>query len=197
MNHKLIEKYRDINVNHEDWHDCIIDYFIGEMEGIGIYIDYKEVHWSGFYSQGDGASFTCRFDPLTFMTKHHLVDTYPAAAFLATHDLLYITSNRLSSRYSHESTVEFTVSDEGYHGYDEETDDLREAVSIAMAEKFANEELHRLEQEVTDICRGYMRDLYHKLEQEYEDLTSDEQVWETIVANELEEEELDEDHCPC
>ena len=46
-------------------------------------------------------------------------------------------------------------------------------------------EHNNLEKEVEDICKGYMRDLYAKLRDEYESLTSKEAIWDTIVANEL------------
>jgi hypothetical protein len=38
---------------------------------------------------------------------------------------------------------------------------------------------------VIEQWRTYMQDLYRKLEEEYDHLTSDEAVWETIEANEL------------
>ena len=46
---------------------------------------------------------------------------------------------------------------------------------------------------VTEQWRTYMHELYRKLEAEYEYLTSDEAVWETITANELIE-EVDDDN---
>ena len=44
---------------------------------------------------------------------------------------------------------------------------------------------NNLEEDVNNICRGYMQDLYSKLREEYEHLTSDEAVWETIEGDEL------------
>jgi hypothetical protein len=48
---------------------------------------------------------------------------------------------------------------------------------------------------VTEQWRTYMRELYRKLEAEHEYDTSDEAVWETITANELDTdaEDLDEE----
>jgi hypothetical protein len=55
-------------------------------------------------------------------------------------------------------------------------------------------ELEDFEEDITEQWRTYMRDLYRKLEAEYDHLTSDEAVWDTIEANELiedlEEEEV-------
>jgi hypothetical protein len=55
---KIIEKYRDINTDF-DWYNYTIEEFVGEMESKGLDIDPKNVKFSGFWSQGDGASFTC------------------------------------------------------------------------------------------------------------------------------------------
>jgi uncharacterized protein YaaW (UPF0174 family) len=48
-----------------------------------------------------------------------------------------------------------------------------------------SKEMDDFEQDVTEQWRTYMRDLYRKLEEEYDHLTSDEVVWDTIEANEL------------
>ncbi len=55
MNPELIEKHRDINVDH-DWWDCTYDHFMEDMKQVGITV--KDMRFSGFWSQGDGASFT-------------------------------------------------------------------------------------------------------------------------------------------
>jgi hypothetical protein len=52
-------------------------------------------------------------------------------------------------------------------------------------QKVLDDEWRDLEDDVNNICRGYMQDLYRKLRDEHEHLTSDEAVWETIEANEL------------
>jgi hypothetical protein len=55
-------------------------------------------------------------------------------------------------------------------------------------------EMADFEKDVTEQWRSYMDDLYRNLEKEYDYLTSDEAVWDTIEANELiedvEEEEV-------
>lgn len=54
---KLIEKHRDWNVDH-DWYDCTIGDFCEVAKSFGIDVERKDVQFSGFWSQGDGASFT-------------------------------------------------------------------------------------------------------------------------------------------
>jgi hypothetical protein len=45
--------------------------------------------------------------------------------------------------------------------------------------------INTLEPAIIRILRGYADDMYSKLYDLYEELTSDEAVWDTIVANEL------------
>jgi hypothetical protein len=190
MNEKLIEKYRYINTEH-DWYDYVIEHFIEKVHDLGISIDKKDVQFTGFYSQGDGASFCGAFDEQLFMEMHDLAEQYPAAYYLACINDLHISPYRHPSMYSHESAISFEV-----HSYalPSDGDDLREVVLTSMIEQFEHE-VEDLKTEVTDICRGYMKDLYNELREEYEHLTSDEAVWEAIQCNGLEEEH--EDCCTC
>lgn len=75
---KVIEKYHDINADSWDFDFEIMEQeFISKLESLG-YSDIK-VQYTGFWSQGDGASFTA---------KHGDDEIY-----------------RINNRYSHSSTV--------------------------------------------------------------------------------------------
>jgi hypothetical protein len=50
----LIERYREINVDH-DWWDYHYDDFMAQMLRAGVQVD--DIVFSGFWSQGDGACF--------------------------------------------------------------------------------------------------------------------------------------------
>ena len=56
---KVIAQHRDIDVEGE-WHGFIYEQWIDKLNKIG----YKEakIHFSGFYSQGDGACFDANGD---------------------------------------------------------------------------------------------------------------------------------------
>jgi hypothetical protein len=54
-------------------------------------------------------------------------------------------------------------------------------------------EVDEFEKDVIEQWRAYMGDLYRRLEDEYDYLTSDEAVWETIEANEWDQDEEDYD----
>jgi len=176
---ELIEKYRSINVDY-DWWDCVYEDTKIEMEtkGISVY----DINFSGFYSQGDGACFIGRIDMVQFLKVHQLEQKYMAATFFAGQGELWATLDQGNSRYYHEQTVSATLVADSYNNYEE--DSTRYQVYETM-QKVLDDEWKDLEDEVNDICRGYMQDLYRKLRDEHDHLTSDEAVWETIEINEL------------
>lgn len=176
---ELIDKYWDINVDHEWWEYTYDEYKI-EMQTKGITVD--EMNFTGFYSQGDGASFTGRVDMIAFLKVHGLEEHFMGATFFAGQGELWAEITRGSSRYLHENSVSVNLIVDSYNNY--EDDSTRYQVYETMQEVMEHE-VKDLEIEVEDICKGYMRDLYAKLRDEYEYLTSKEVIWETIVANEL------------
>lgn len=197
MNERLIEKYRDINVSHE-WWDCVYDDYVHTLENKGFTTSTDQICFSGFWSQGDGASFTGRIfgeDMADFMTQHGLAERYPSAYFFAQHKDLYVRCESSSNHYCHEHTVCISLHEQLSNSYDE--DDPRGDIYEAMTQNFNNKEFHELEAEIAEILRGYMRSLYYDLRTEYEYLTSDEAVWETIQANDLITDEEEEDGVCC
>lgn len=180
---ELIEKHRDINVDHE-WWDSVYDMWAEKLIEKGI--EPNEFRFTGFYSQGDGASFEGKLNLLQFLKAHNLTMEYPAATFFAD-DYLTAKLFRSWNHYCHEHTIEVGTYFEDYNDYAE--DDLRYEVYNTMRDEL-NDETPELEETLIDICRGYMRALYSDLRDEYEYLTSDEAVWETIVANDLHNEEV-------
>jgi hypothetical protein len=176
---ELIEKYRSINVDYE-WWDHIYDDNKIEMETKGISV--TDMFFSGFYSQGDGACFIGRIDMAQFLKVHQLEQKYMAATFFAGQGELWANLDQGNSRYYHEQTVSASLVVDSYNNYEE--DSTRYQVYETM-QKVLDDEWKDLEDDVNNICRGYMQDLYRKLRDEHEYLTSDEAVWETIEANEL------------
>lgn len=119
---KVLDKLRYINVDHDYWSESTIDDFKTELEDLGF--SDIEVSFSGFWSQGDGASFTAK------------------------HNEGEITKS--SHRYCHEMTMQCD-------------DDA-----------------------LLDMARDKARQLYRSLKKDYEYLTSNEAVIETIEANDYE-----------
>lgn len=57
---QVLDRYRDINTDGLDWFDFVYEDYISELKSLGFYdID---ICFSGFWSQGDGASFTAKHE---------------------------------------------------------------------------------------------------------------------------------------
>lgn len=178
---KAIEKLRDINVDHQWW-----NFIYDDVQKILGFLGFQDItiEFSGFYSQGDGASFTGRYsfnkewrkaleeyDPLDhndsgwkkFGEALEAASKIVEASTGEGHIEAEIT--RSDHHYSHENTVSFNV----YSSEDMYADIPEEA-----GEAFV------------DTCQNIMRHIYGKLEGSYDNLTGDEAVAECIIANEYE-----------
>lgn len=162
---KVIEKNRQINVDY-DWFDYQIDEFKTMLEAIGFYD--AQVYFTGFWSQGDGACFTGNYrykkDCLDFV-KNNAPEFYDYVKMLQEiqkNNFYSINCDiKSKSNYSHSGTMYFTKF--GCRSYSES-----------------------IENEVLDIFRSMADTLYNSLEKEYNYLTSDDAIAESLTANEFE-----------
>jgi hypothetical protein len=209
LKEEAIESNRDINV-FDDWYDYAIEGFKEDLAGDGVDVD--DVQFTGFYSQGDGASFTGEVkDMKNFLVKslgmtqfsdEELADLPESIkekvqGFI---DTLTISFNRKSSRYVHENTCETSTYSEIVHSnyYEDEYPGGK----IYLLDKFVGvnppvfmdleEEVEGIEEAAEDWRLDICRELYRDLESEYDELQSDDAVAETLESNGSEF-EVDED----
>lgn len=191
-----LEEQRDINVDYQGWEDGVTEGFKEDMEEIGI--SDIDISYTGFWSQGDGASFTSdtidtrklfnaagikSTDALNMEVENRddkdkefydLLDTLEDIGHLdrvrITPEELKVTIERGSSNYYHENTVSAKIEiwDEP-EGWEE-----------------PGRFIEDLEKEITNFIRGKCKELYGSLEKEYDYLTSDEAVKETLIDNDYE-----------
>jgi hypothetical protein len=116
------------------------------------------------------------------MEVHDLCERYPAAKFFADQSELRLDMFRLTSHYCHENSVSVALRDITGNPYDDLTTrwEIYDTMQTLLDSEYA-----QLELDCEDIVKGYMQELYSRLQKEYEYLTSEEVVWESIVANEL------------
>jgi hypothetical protein len=186
-----LEKYRCINVDYDHWWDSVESDFIEDMKAVGIEVG--QIYFSGFWSQGDGACFAGKMsNTLTYLDHHHQ-GQYPMIRKLLEHNGEVYVKCKHSGRYYHENCTEFWVDADTLRGMVYQPTEFHVAVVVEW-QRLLGIELDDFEKDVTEQWRTYMRDLYRKLEAEYDHLTSDEAVWDAIEANELiedlEEEEV-------
>jgi hypothetical protein len=185
----LIDKYRDINVDNQYWYLDIYAIFRQDMDAVGIEVDH--IYFSGFSSQGDGACFEGGVTNWKLFLQAHGYSDKILQDFACSRWLFSVNH---SGHYNHEycthfDTEVFTDKDscEDYAIWrslvENKDNELKIAAWVAIIGQYDAE---NMEKEFVDIFRSYMRDLYRRLEEEYDYLTSDEAVKETIIANDLE-----------
>ena len=158
---KVLDNHRYINVEDYDWHETVIEDAKIKLQQIGF--RNIDVQFSGFFSQGDGASFTADLNLETWIEQ----DTKNRAKYTSLIDVLdNIEIVRLDSRYSHENTVKLYVNincdaPETLH-------DLKDILQ------------HELNEEIRDLSREIFKDL----EDTFTALISDESVTETLLDRE-------------
>jgi len=195
---KALENNRYINVEYTEWYEPVVEDFEYAMEELGL--KDVEVEFTGFYSQGDGASFTARVDDVELFLKKALeinastefLDMgededsskeadelrqlmgdlrnvgYDTREKLKPEDL-YLEIVRITNRYSHENTIEASVEMEELDVEDDDRD----------WNKFYDEMMSM----ITDWAREESKELYQRLNKYYDELQSDEEVAETLIAN--------------
>lgn len=163
------------------------------MKDLGIAV--VTMYFSGFWSQGDGASFKGRIDDLALFIQKHNIEAPTILSLLSEDSIAASFRSSVSGHYSHsgcmsfEHELQFTGPD-----YDEPLLQAAATIKNDLAEK----EWDKLVSDLAPgIFRGYANELYRSLEQEYEYLTSDEQVLELLISNGLLEEEVERYELDC
>jgi hypothetical protein len=176
---RVVNEHRLINLNH-DWYDAVYDDFTVIAEILGVSLNIGEPKFSGFSSQGDGASFTGTW---SYNTQWHKQLTDHAPADTDLHEIgaalegialdydatAWVRLDRTRfTHYVHEKTVTITESECVTSGGD-----------VAFLPVDAEEQiLYQL--------RRLMQWLYQQLQNEYDYLTSDEAIIETLTAHDYE-----------
>ena len=159
------------------WHDTTFPDFVTICGILGFDVIESNIHFSGFWSEGDGASFTGSYKYSKCSAKkireyapqdatlHEIADTLQA---LQKRNFYSLSANvtRNHNRYVHENTISCGYVDRDSDNYQDPTSDAEETL--------------------TDCARNLCHWLYASLEREYDWLMSDEHIDEIIRCNEYE-----------
>jgi hypothetical protein len=160
---KVLDNLRYVNVDYDSWYDSDKEDFTTILECLGYY-DIKS-YFTGFYSQGDGASFSAKFKvPKNKEFKERLkkLKDYAPTYFENTG----LENDFLNLDFSYERENDITICEvyQRGHYYHENTvysdNDSLQEFSRYMAARY-----------------------YRDLENQYEYLTSDAAIIETIECN--------------
>ncbi len=172
---------------HYEWWDSTYDWFVEKMEIVGIDVDLTnssgkedpQIFFSGFYTQGSGASFAASIDILKFMRAHNLIKLYWKLYRNLQLDNCWLSpavSVSPYNYYSHSGGMQIGDHSFVYDNWDQNDDDDHIELLEIQAEK--------LTEDILQICTEYADDLYNDLEKEYEYLISDKSIEEMCDANE-------------
>lgn len=160
-----IDRCYDINIDH-DWYQFTFDDFVYQLEAIGF--SNIEINFSGFSSQGDGASFTASdIDVEKFLKSCDEWERFTALHGLIFDGELVAKISRIGNYYCHENTVDSDI--ECWNHTEEQGKDILE-----------------LSVYVRDFVRNKSREIYKVLNEEYDYLTGDSAIIETFEANDYE-----------
>lgn len=180
---KLLEEHRYSDVEFHDWWDFTYNDFKEQMKTLGVEV--SDIAFSGFCSQGDGAWFA-----------GHIDDWYLVLREIG--QLLKAHSYWPHSEWSFQSEIYHR----GYMGYgrdmpadenpyDEEDEPLQFA---AFELRNPNQDaVNDIAKDVQGLFEDKANELYRSLEEEYDYLTSDEHVVESLLSNMTDEELADPD----
>ena len=184
---QLLEKYRTINVDYDDWADHVYEWFEDKLAERGISWstefntntkqDRRDMSWSGFFSQGDGFAFGGSIRNQDFK-KYVTEKKYPMLYKLIDDGGYVKCSWETGWRNNHRS--EITTDGETFGQIHDEDHPL-----VEIWDSELEKELERLESDLDEDVDSLCYMMYKKLSDEYDSLTSDEAVWDTIVCNEL------------
>lgn len=176
---RVLEKHRDINVDYDGWYECIEEDFKEKLTSLGY--DDIEATWSGFWSQGDGASFTGEI----WISEEVLKRLYPdynelkqsIKNMIIDNVKINIVRNSYYPHYVHSNTIfaELDTYDLDYILEDHPRLENKVYKVLEIIEDNINKEIKQLSDDYYDDLREY-----------YHEMTSDDQVLETLEANDYE-----------
>ena len=190
-----------------DWWDSVYEMSIEDGYEKGFCID--KIYFSGFYSQGDGASWIGQVDVGAWL-KAHAPDCIGVSALIALINEGYIEKHvsvgKSHSNYCHENTMDVAE----LHSVDErliDSNDLDEieleletiegqgifdGMSLANIRDIINTDdtnpyrlsnLSQLDHDIEKSCKDYATKIYNSLREEYEYLCSEEMMLDHFDAN--------------
>ena len=168
----------------DDWHDEIIQR--AKEEGPERGFNLNEVQFSGFHSQGDGASWTGFVDLATFLVYHSKPEDADYAQYIVLAELIkdgwcegHVVISRSAFYYNHSGTMRSDGIDDRLYYADEDSvmdKGILEGANVQeLAKSIDYEELLiELEEWLLGKAQKYADGIYKQLREEYDSYTSEE-----------------------
>lgn len=179
----------------DDWADEIIANAKRDGPARGFNID--EVTWSGFHSQGDGASWTGSIHMPTFIEYHNKPDSEDFSQYVVLAELIkdgwtqkLVAVDRRAYFYNHSGTMLVDDIQDNFYNASEDGTTCIDAGILEGADAFqliqsidAYSMLNELQDWMEQKARDYATDIYKKLRDEYDAYTSEERFKDICDIN--------------
>ena len=178
-----------------EWWEGAYECAIADGYELGFCID--KIYFSGFCSQGDGASWIGQVDVRHWL-ETHATDSIGISAWCQLIQegivTMHMKVDNISSHYSHENTMRFgeIVDDtECFEDdYKMERPSIFEGMPIsALFDLIESDDtcpyknIEQIEQAIEESSKDYARDIYQRLREEYEYLCSEEMMLDHFNCN--------------
>lgn len=180
---KVIDRYRSDDYPTHEWWDYTFEQFAEARQEEGWDTTTNNIYFRLAYSQGDGACFEGSLNIQKYLEHFKLEEKYPLTLKYVDEFNIYakIHKNSYATYYDHENTRYAEIDSDwidSAHG--------EEVLGGMEGIKALETELEALEKDIEEERYNLSRGLYRTLQDEYEELTSDESIAEEIRANEME-----------
>ena len=168
----------------DDWFDEIYQRAREEGPERGFNID--EINFSGFHSQGDGASWTGYIDLATFIAYHNKPDADDSAQYVVLAELIkdgwcegHMAISRSGYYYNHSGTMRSAGVDDRIHYADDDSvidRGILEGANVKeLAKSINTDELFiELDNWALHKAQKYADEIFKQLREEYDAYTSEE-----------------------
>lgn len=170
-------KNREIYDNH--WAHHVLEDWVERLGAIGIDTEVYDMHFTGFHSQGDGASFEGVINLKEFLEAHPDLKARHSALYMST-----VPFDTLSDDYG-EYTLQLQKT-QHHSYYHENTITLEWEIWANDTGKF-DKVMTDAEPDILGQCRSYMKDIYADLENAYEYEFSMDNFFEGVEYMDFEE----------
>lgn len=166
----VLDKQSHINVENDFWYEDIIYNHTQKLKSLGF--NEVEIAFSGFNSQGDGASFTCNSIDFKKWLSENNTNNNKRLLSLLNKDLIELDGNIKRDRYTH------------YCHWNTTTLYLSDSV-FGERGSYPNIEsaIEQLDKEITNFMQNYNKEIYNELGSVYYDQISEKAIFETLEAN--------------
>ena len=176
VQNEIIERIRYSSETESQYEDISDDYIMlkeSELESYGFY-DVK-ISYTGFYSQGDGASFVGKIKISDAVKLLNIVPKRKCLVDLLQDYIPIVEVYRIDFKSNHEYSVSVSIDDYELENIEQER--LKKALCDLSKE---------IEDKMKDFVVDFSKEVYKNLESVYEDVHSDKNIIDILMNDDTE-----------